>query len=160
MGCGLCSRAQHRGFPQQPGLAVEQRQRALPWPLRGDRADLPQWDTDQPDQLGWLDAEKDFKGAVQAHGEAEERRLAYVAYTRAKHLLWVSSAAWVGSRAGLAEMSRFLAELGELAGRKAADVSGAGRSRSTRRPSDEDVPAGREPTDRGTSSRHLALRPP
>ncbi|ALV42813.1 DNA helicase UvrD [Pseudarthrobacter sulfonivorans] len=89
---------------------------ALPWPLRGDRSDLPQWDTDQPDQKGWLDAEKDFKSAVQVHGEGEERRLAYVAYTRAKHVLWVSSAAWVGSRAGRAEMSPFLAELEQLVG--------------------------------------------
>lgn len=89
---------------------------ALPWPLRGDRADLPQWDVDQPDQKGWLDAEKEFKSAVQVHGEAEERRLAYVAYTRAKHVLWVSSAAWVGSRAGMAEMSPFLAELEVLTG--------------------------------------------
>lgn len=93
---------------------------ALPWPLRGDRADLPQWDLDQPDQKGWLDAEKDFKSAVQAHGESEERRLAYVAYTRAKHVLWVSSAAWVGSRAGRSEMSPFLAELEPLAARPAA----------------------------------------
>lgn len=95
---------------------------ALPWPLRGDRADLPQWDLDQPDQKGWLDAEKDFKSAVQAHGEAEERRLAYVAYTRAKHVLWVSSAAWVGSRAGLAEMSPFLAELEVLGASGAAGI--------------------------------------
>ncbi|HET8878582.1 MAG TPA: 3'-5' exonuclease, partial [Arthrobacter sp.] len=95
---------------------------ALPWPLRGDRADLPQWDLDQPDQKGWLDAEKDFKSAVQAHGEAEERRLAYVAYTRAKHVLWVSSAAWVGSRAGLAEMSPFLAELETLTTTGMAEV--------------------------------------
>ncbi|WP_458781568.1 ATP-dependent helicase [Arthrobacter sp. D3-16] len=87
---------------------------ALPWPLRGDRADLPQWDLDQPDQKGWLDAEKDFKSAVQAHGESEERRLAYVAYTRAKHVLWASSPAWVGSRAGRAGMSPFLAELEAL----------------------------------------------
>lgn len=89
---------------------------ALPWPLRGDRSDLPQWDTDQPDQRGWLDAEKDFKSAVQVHGEGEERRLAYVAYTRAKHVLWVSSAAWVGARAGRADMSPFLAELEQLVG--------------------------------------------
>ena len=93
---------------------------ALPWPLRGDRADLPQWDLDQPDQKGWLDAEKEFKSAVQAHGESEERRLAYVAYTRAKHVLWVSSAAWVGSRAGRSEMSPFLAELEPLAERTVA----------------------------------------
>ncbi|MDJ0321449.1 ATP-dependent DNA helicase [Pseudarthrobacter sp. PS3-L1] len=84
---------------------------ALPWPLRGDRADLPQWDLDQPDQKGWLDAEKDFKAEVQAHGEEEERRLAYVAYTRAKHVLWASSPAWVGSRSGRSEISGFLAGL-------------------------------------------------
>lgn len=95
---------------------------ALPWPLRGDRADLPQWDLEHPDQKGWLDAEKEFKSAVQVHGEAEERRLAYVAYTRAKHVLWVSSAGWVGSRAGLAEMSPFLAELEVLAGDGAAEI--------------------------------------
>ncbi|MFE4837623.1 ATP-dependent helicase [Arthrobacter sp. NPDC056691] len=95
---------------------------ALPWPLRGDRADLPQWDIDQPDQKGWLDAEKVFKGDVQAHGEAEERRLAYVAYTRAKHVLWVSSGAWVGGRGGMAEMSPFLAELAPLAEGETAEI--------------------------------------
>ncbi|UKA48554.1 ATP-dependent helicase [Arthrobacter sp. FW305-123] len=89
---------------------------ALPWPLRGDRGDLPQWDLDQPDQKGWLDAEKDFKSEVQHHGEAEERRLAYVAYTRAKFVLWASSAAWNGSRSGMAGMSAFLSELAPLAG--------------------------------------------
>ncbi|ASN20978.1 ATP-dependent helicase [Arthrobacter sp. YN] len=89
---------------------------ALPWPLRGDRADLPQWDLDQPDQKGWLDAEKDFKAEVQHHGEAEERRLAYVAYTRAKFVLWASSAAWNGSRSGMAGMSAFLSDLAPLAG--------------------------------------------
>lgn len=95
---------------------------ALPWPLRGDRADLPQWDLDQPDQKGWLDAERLFKSDVQVHGEAEERRLAYVAYTRAKHVLWVSSAAWVGSRAGMAEMSPFLAELEVLSRDGCAEI--------------------------------------
>ena len=95
---------------------------ALPWPLRGDRADLPQWDLDHPDQKGWLDAEKEFKSAVQVHGAAEERRLAYVAYTRAKHVLWVSSAAWVGSRAGMADMSDFLTELEVLVADGAAAV--------------------------------------
>ncbi|MCI0143728.1 ATP-dependent helicase [Arthrobacter bambusae] len=98
---------------------------ALPWPLRGDRADLPQWDLDQPDQKGWLDAEKDFKSEVQHHGEAEERRLAYVAYTRAKFVLWASSAAWNGSRAGIAETSPFLAELACLAGEAGSDSGGA-----------------------------------
>ncbi|WP_253182664.1 ATP-dependent DNA helicase [Arthrobacter sp. SW1] len=98
---------------------------ALPWPLRGDRADLPQWDLDQPDQKSCLDAEKDFKSEVQHHGEQEERRLAYVAYTRAKFVLWASSAAWNGSRAGIAEVSPFLAELAPLAENPDAGASAA-----------------------------------
>ncbi|MGF6833916.1 DNA helicase-2/ATP-dependent DNA helicase PcrA [Paenarthrobacter sp. TE4293] len=98
---------------------------ALPWPLRGDRSDLPQWDLDQPDQKGWLDAEKDFKSEVQHHGEAEERRLAYVAYTRAKFVLWASSAAWNGSRSGMAGMSAFLSELAPLAGVAGEDEGGS-----------------------------------
>jgi DNA helicase-2/ATP-dependent DNA helicase PcrA len=104
-----------KDFPSDRDSRWSSGSAALPWPLRGDRADLPQWDLDQPDQKGWLDAEKDFKAAVQAHGESEERRLAYVAYTRAKHVLWASSAAWVGSRSGRSEMSPFLAELEPLA---------------------------------------------
>ncbi|MFJ6454676.1 ATP-dependent helicase [Paenarthrobacter sp. NPDC091669] len=105
---------------------------ALPWPLRGDRADLPQWDLDQPDQKGWVDAEKDFKAEVQHHGEAEERRLAYVAYTRAKFVLWASSAAWNGSRSGMAGMSAFLSDLAPLAGVAAGEGTGtpAGRTGS------------------------------
>jgi DNA helicase II / ATP-dependent DNA helicase PcrA len=89
---------------------------ALPWPLRGDRSDLPQWDTDQADQLSWLNAEADYKTEVQAHGEDEERRLAYVAYTRAKHLLVCSSAGWTGSKVKPTAPSVFLSELLELSG--------------------------------------------
>ncbi len=90
---------------------------------------FPQWDLDQPDQKGWLDAEKDFKSEVQHHGEAEERRLAYVAYTRAKFVLWASSAAWNGSRSGMAGMSAFLSELAPLAG-VAGEDNDAGRTQS------------------------------
>lgn len=109
---------------------------ALPWPLRGDHADLPQWDLDQPDQKGWLEAEKDFKAAVQTHSEAEERRLAYVAYTRAKFVLWVSSAAWVGSRSGMAGMSPFLSDLAPLTAliqSPAGDGDGGARGRESQK---------------------------
>ncbi|HEU4667985.1 MAG TPA: ATP-dependent helicase, partial [Arthrobacter sp.] len=68
-----------KDFPSDRDSRWSSGSAALPWPLRGDRADLPQWDLDQPDQKGWLDAEKDFKAAVQVHAESEERRLAYVA---------------------------------------------------------------------------------
>ncbi|MFD1214088.1 3'-5' exonuclease, partial [Arthrobacter sp. GCM10027362] len=100
---------------------------ALPWPLRGDRHDLPQWDTDQPDQLSWFNAETGFKDAVQAHGEQEERRLAYVAYTRAKHLLVCSASGWFGTRTKPAAPSIFLTELKELvAGQPAGRGPGSG----------------------------------
>ncbi|MEV7647942.1 ATP-dependent DNA helicase [Arthrobacter sp. NPDC089319] len=101
-------------FPSSSDSRWSSGHAALPWPLRGDRSDLPQWDTDQPDQLSWLNAEADYKGEVQAHGEDEERRLAYVAYTRAKHLLVCSSAGWTGSKVKPTAASVFLTELHEL----------------------------------------------
>lgn len=88
---------------------------ALPWPLRGDGADLPEWDLTAPDQKGWLDNEKLYAADVAAHAEEEERRLAYVAFTRARRTLICSSSAWVGGRAKAAEPSVFLQELVALA---------------------------------------------
>ena len=161
MGRGVRSGPQCGAFPSSRDSRWSSGSAALPWPLRGDRADLPQWDLDQPDQKGWLDAEKDFKAAVQAHGEAEERRLAYVAYTRAKHVLWVSSAAWVGARGGMAEMSPFLAELEPLAGteRPRAHSRPASPQRDPPWLCGRGITAGGEPPDPGTRTRPLAVRP-
>lgn len=88
---------------------------ALPWPLRGDSGDLPEWDLTAPDQKGWLENEKLYAADVAVHGEEEERRLAYVAFTRARSTLVCSSSAWIGGRVKPAAPSRFLAELHELA---------------------------------------------
>ena len=88
---------------------------ALPWPLRGDRHDLPQWDTDQVSFKELLDAEKRFAADVADHNEGEERRLAYVALTRAKSLLICSSCVWYGTRTKASEPSVFLEELLPLA---------------------------------------------
>ena len=84
---------------------------ALPWPLRGDRHDLPTWDTDQPSFKDLLDAEKDFIAEVADHNESEERRLAYVALTRAKSLLICSCSVWYGTRTKPSEVSVFLESL-------------------------------------------------
>jgi DNA helicase-2/ATP-dependent DNA helicase PcrA len=84
---------------------------ALPWPLRGDRADLPAWDADQPDQKGWLDSEKLFAEDAAEHAEREDRRLAYVAFTRARSLLVATGFAWTSARSRPMEPSPFLAEL-------------------------------------------------
>lgn len=89
--------------------------KALPWPLRGDSGDLPQWDTDQPDLKELVEAESVFKDRVEDHHIAEERRLAYVAVTRAKTLLICSSSIWTASRTKPCEPSIFMNELLPLA---------------------------------------------
>lgn len=88
--------------------------KSLPWPLRGDRADLPEWELDVPDLKTLMDNEKLFADDVALHGEEEERRLAYVAFTRARDFLMCSSTVWGSGKKPLA-ISPFLAELLPLA---------------------------------------------
>jgi len=60
----------------------------LPAPLRGDAADVPQL---RGHDKAALDA---LKADARAHEAQEELRLGYVAFTRARHLLSVSSHLW------------------------------------------------------------------
>jgi len=61
----------------------------LPWPLRRDAADLPEWALHRArDHAGLSKSMTDFRAAAGHHRVAEERRLFYVAVTRARwHLL-------------------------------------------------------------------------
>lgn len=102
-------------FPSSSDSRWTKEDGSLPWPLRGDRNDLPQWDTDQPSLSEAVDAETVFRGEVLAHGVDEERRLAYVALTRAKDLLLCSATVWTGSRSKPTAPSTFLQELLALA---------------------------------------------
>jgi DNA helicase-2/ATP-dependent DNA helicase PcrA len=80
--------------------------RTLPYPLRGDRADLP--------ELPGLtkDAIEAFNTATAERDVREERRLAYVAVTRARHLLVATGYRWgTGSRP--LKPSPFLEEIRE-----------------------------------------------
>ncbi|SDS76827.1 DNA helicase-2 / ATP-dependent DNA helicase PcrA [Paraoerskovia marina] len=67
----------------------------LPYPLRGDEADLPQLDLDGlSDDKQLKDALTGLTHAAGEHQVAEERRLAYVAFTRARADLLLSGSWW------------------------------------------------------------------
>lgn len=85
----------------------------LPYWLRGDAINLPKIDfagIDSEDRL--LDAFKKFGYENGAHMLAEERRLAYVAFTRAKRDLILSSSIWAETTQPRKD-SLFLTELME-----------------------------------------------
>ncbi|WP_104117109.1 ATP-dependent DNA helicase [Arthrobacter sp. B1805] len=88
---------------------------SIPWPLRGDAPELPQWDWEQQDQKEWLASEKVFTDEARVHAEREERRLTYVAFTRAKHALVCTSSVWGGGRSRPSGPSSYLTDLVELA---------------------------------------------
>ena len=67
----------------------------LPFPLRGDAGGLPALALDGvSDQQGVERAREAFETAWRAHDEREERRLTYVAVTRARRLLLCSGYWW------------------------------------------------------------------
>jgi DNA helicase-2/ATP-dependent DNA helicase PcrA len=112
----------HGAFPSGGNDRWTSGHEALPWPLRGDRRELPQWDADHADLKGCVDAEKAFAEDSTQHAEREERRLAYVALTRAKSLLVVTGSAWSASRAKPAPASVFLSELRDAAEEQGFEV--------------------------------------
>ncbi len=77
-------------FPSTQGLPRwTRRADALPYPLRGDRISLPvmgEWSSQGVDE---------FTADCRAHEEQEERRLGYVAVTRAERLV-IASGSWWG----------------------------------------------------------------
>jgi len=88
----------------------------LPYPLRGDGSDLPVFDVITPrDQKGLDDARKNFVEACKERAVREERRLAYVAATRARHLL-LASGYWWDTAVRPRGPSTFLTELAAVRG--------------------------------------------
>ena len=83
----------------------------VPYDLRGDRDGLPvlRWKS-APDLVALGSEVSDFIGAGGEHGMDEERRLAYVAFTRARRELLLTAAVW-GDPTTPRITSRFLTEL-------------------------------------------------
>jgi DNA helicase-2/ATP-dependent DNA helicase PcrA len=87
---------------------------SLPWPLRGDRDGLPVADLDgHVDQLEAVEAIKRFAELAKAHLLREERRLAYVAVTRARSMLICTGYRWDDTQKPR-EVSAFLAAVHEV----------------------------------------------
>ncbi len=87
---------------------------ALPFPLRGDAADLPRLD------LGMCENRKDvrdvisaFKTANQDRQRREENRLMYVAVTRARHRLLLAGAWWKNDNVTPTSPSAYLLALSQ-----------------------------------------------
>ena len=93
----------------------------LPYHLRGDAADLPSFAWEHASDTKDLVALRDeFKLECGEHRLVEERRLAYVAFTRARSELFLT-ASWWGTASRPRGVSPFLAELAE-AGLVATDL--------------------------------------
>jgi DNA helicase-2/ATP-dependent DNA helicase PcrA len=124
---GLAAGEKSQVFPARPRMPTRwtRNPRLIPFPLRGDRDDLP--------ELRALDADSlaEFNEACAARDLAEERRLAYVAATRAAFWLGCSGYWWGDATSPLGPSS-FLAEV------RAACEAGAGTvSRWADQPADD-----------------------
>ena len=112
---GLADGPQRHVFPARPRVTTRwtDNARLLPFPLRGDAVDLPGLSGLTPGDLAA------FTDACTARDLAEERRLAYVAATRAAYFLGCSGYWWSDGASRLGP-SQFLAEV------RAACEDGAG----------------------------------
>jgi DNA helicase-2/ATP-dependent DNA helicase PcrA len=152
---GLAGGAQRHLFPAKPRVTTRwtENARLLPFSLRGDAADLPQLAGLTPAEL------TAFGAACTERDLAEERRLGYVAATRAVFLLGCSGYWWSDGVSRLGP-SQFLAEV------RAACEAGAGQvahwhpepDADAVNPALADPPTALWPAAAAASARHTAIR--
>lgn len=93
----------------------------VPYPLRGDVAGLPSVDLRSAPDLATVEKRlEEFGRASGAHAIAEERRLAYVALTRARRSLLLSAPVWGSTASSPKVTSRFLTEVRDADGGRLA----------------------------------------
>ncbi|GAA3129812.1 ATP-dependent DNA helicase [Planomonospora alba] len=110
-------------FPARPVVSPRwtENPRRLPYPLRGDASDLPRLTGLTREELA------EFDEGCRERDLMEERRLAYVAVTRAHYLLIASGYRW-GSAAKPLTPSDFLLEIRDTCGQVATWATEAGGS--------------------------------
>ncbi|WP_303981559.1 ATP-dependent DNA helicase [Rothia mucilaginosa] len=114
---GLCGSATGG---QTPNLWQMSANTALPWPLRGDREYLPSI-LETPEEITAFEKAKDLedylaehKDDAAEHAGMEDRRLMYVAMTRARNLLALSAYRWKSAAATPQPVQPFWEELLEM----------------------------------------------
>ncbi|MCY7373323.1 MAG: ATP-dependent helicase [Spirochaetaceae bacterium] len=121
----------------------------LPFQLRGDRDELPVFDwPGTTDQVAARDALDTFRNACRARGALEERRLAYVAMTRARDVL-ACSGYWWDTGVTLRGPSELLTEVHQMAaaGHGLVDVWAARPDDGSINPMVTEPPSGMWPFD-------------
>ncbi len=114
----VAAKTNHKGdfvwsvFPNTRSSNPLQSYDALPYEVREDREQLPQW----------RGKAKDFEDQVKQRTLEDERRLFYVALTRAKQRLYVTTAWWYGRTTTEKGPSEFYAELREMAQAQGIEV--------------------------------------
>ena len=110
----------YRQQPREDRIVADKgwmtRTEELPHPMRADAAALPpfplgMWDTAGWDAQALKEAWGEYTLALGRHALAEERRLAYVAFTRARHDLLLTGSHLAKTAARPRPMARYLDEL-------------------------------------------------
>lgn len=86
----------------------------VPWPLRGDRNHLPQWTVDNTNVQTLKESLETFLEDGDHHDHSEDRRLMYVAFTRARSQLALSCTVFAGTAKGGRQPSVFFQDLEPL----------------------------------------------
>ena len=116
---GLCGGASGANTPNVWQVSSTS---GLPWPLRGDSEYLPSV-LETPQEIAAFDEAKDLEALLKSHKEAaaahagmEDRRLMYVAMTRARNLLALSAYRWKSTAKTAQPVQSFWLELLQMLG--------------------------------------------